>query len=282
MKKITVICAALAALLAFSGCSKSNVEINSISDLAGKKIGVQAGTTGEAWVQDNVKGAQISSFKTGMDAALDLKNRAIDAVVLDELPAKAIVERNADLKIIHDSEFANNKEAYAIAVKKDNAQLLSSINKTIADMKANGDYEKLVNAFMPADGKIQIPAAEALGGNSVLKLGTNAAFPPFEYVDGKNIVGFDITMGQRIAKDAGVKLEVVDMAFDSLIPALQSGTIDFIAAGMSVNEERKKNVDFSETYFESEQVIIVRKQLSSFQNGSMYFMLPFYYLTMRF
>ncbi len=259
MKKLTVICAALAAVLAFTGCSKSNVEINSIADLSGKKIGVQAGTTGEAWVQDNVQGAQISSFKTGMDAALDLKNRAIDAVVLDELPAKAIVERNPDLKIIHDPEFTNNKEAYAIAVKKDNAELLSSINKTIADMKANGDYEKLVNAFMPADGKIQIPAAEALSGSSVVKLGTNAAFPPFEYVEGKNIVGFDITMGQRIAKDAGMKLEVVDMAFDSLIPALQSGTIDFIAAGMSVNEERKKNVDFSETYFESEQVIIVRK-----------------------
>ena len=92
-----------------------------------------------------------------------------------------------------------------------------------------------------------------------LVVGTNAAFPPFEYVEGKNIVGFDITMGQKIAKNADMKLEVVDMAFDSLIPALQSGTIDFIAAGMSVNEERKKNVDFSETYFESEQVIIVRK-----------------------
>ena len=259
MKKMTVVCAALAAVLAFTGCSKSNVQINSIADLAGKKIGVQAGTTGEAWVQDNVQGVQLSSFKTGMDAALDLKNRAIDAVVLDELPAKAIVERNADLKIIHDPEFANNKEAYAIAVKKGNSTLLANINAVIAEMKSNGDYEALVNAFMPADGKIQIPAAEALTGNSVVKLGTNAAFPPFEYVEGKNIVGFDITMGQRIAKDAGMKLEVVDMAFDSLIPALQSGTIDFIAAGMSVNEERKKNVDFSETYFESEQVIIVRK-----------------------
>ncbi|MDY4831695.1 MAG: transporter substrate-binding domain-containing protein, partial [Treponema sp.] len=91
------------------------------------------------------------------------------------------------------------------------------------------------------------------------KLGTNAAFPPFEYVDGKSVVGFDITMGQKIAKTAGKKLEVVDMAFDSLIPALQSGTIDFIAAGMSVTEERKKNVDFSVPYFQSEQVIIVRK-----------------------
>ncbi len=259
MKKITVVCAALAAVLAFTGCSKSNVQINSIADLAGKKIGVQAGTTGEAWVQDNVNGVQLSSFKTGMDAALDLKNRAIDAVVLDELPAKAIVERNPDLKIIHDNYFTENKEAYAIAVKKGNAELLASINKTIADMKANGEYEKLVNAFMPADGKIQIPAADAVNGSKVVKLGTNAAFPPFEYVEGKNIVGFDITMGQKIAKDADMKLEVVDMAFDSLIPALQSGTIDFIAAGMSVNEERKKNVDFSETYFESEQVIIVRK-----------------------
>ena len=259
MKKLTIIAAALAATLVFSGCSKSKVEIHSAADLAGKKIGVQAGTTGEAWVQDNVQGANIASFKTGMDAALDLKNRAIDAVVLDELPAKEIVARNPELTIIHDKEFADNKEAYAIAVKKGNAELLSSINKTIADMKANGEYEKLVNAFMPADGKITIPAADAGNGSQVVKLGTNAAFPPFEYVEGKNIVGFDITMGQYIAKDAGMKLEVVDMAFDSLIPALQSGTIDFIAAGMSVNEERKKNVDFSETYFESEQVIIVRK-----------------------
>ena len=259
MKKITIIFVALAATLAFTGCSKSKVEIHSVDDLAGKKIGVQAGTTGEAWVQDNVEGAQIVSFKSGMDAALDLKNRAIDAVVLDELPAEAIVERNPELKVIHDMEFANNKEAYAIAVKKGNTELLASINKTISDMKESGDYEALVNAFMPADGNIKIPANEVLDGIKVVKLGTNAAFPPFEYVEGKNIVGFDISMGQKIAKNAGLKLEVVDMAFDSLIPALQSGTIDFIAAGMSVNEERKKNVDFSETYFESEQVIIVRK-----------------------
>lgn len=258
MKKLSVICAAMALTLAFTGCAKSKVTINSAADLAGKKIGVQAGTTGEAWVQDNVNGAQISSFKSGMDAALDLKNRAIDAVVLDELPAKAIVERNPELTIIHDPEFANNKEAYAIAVKKGNVELLSTINKTISDMKEGGEYEALVNAFMPADGNIKIPAAEASDGSKVVKLGTNAAFPPFEYVEGKNIVGFDISMGQKIAKNAGKKLEIVDMAFDSLIPALQSGTIDFIAAGMSVNEERKKNVDFSETYFESEQVIIVR------------------------
>ncbi len=257
MKKFSILVAAVA-VLALTGCSKSKVVINGKADLEGKKIGVQAGTTGEWFVEENIPGAQIASFKSGIDAALDLKNGAIDCVVLDELPAQEIVKRNPSLKIVRDPFFAENKEEYAIAVKKGNADLLAKIDDTINTMKKNGDYEKLVNAFMPADGNIQIPASEATSGNKVV-LGTNAAFPPFEYVEGKNIVGFDITMGEKIAKNAGMKLEVMDMAFDSLIPALQAGTIDFIAAGMSVTEERKKNVDFSVPYFASEQVIIVRK-----------------------
>ena len=259
MKKIGIILAAVLSI-ALIGCEKKEaVSINGVSDLAGKKIGVQNGTTGEAWVMENVEGVKLSSFKSGIDAALDLKNGAIDAVVIDELPASEIVKRNPELTIIRDPYFADNKEEYAIAVKKGSDDLLKKINSTIAQMKSSGDYEALVNAFMPTDGVIKIPANLKLEGDKTLKLGTNASFPPFEYIDGKNIVGFDITMGQKIAVTAKTKLEVVDMAFDSLIPALQSGTIDFIAAGMSVTEERKKNVDFSEPYFASEQVIIVRK-----------------------
>lgn len=257
MKKLLSVAAlALFAGLAFAGGKKDAVVINSVADLEGKKIGVQAGTTGELYVQENVAGAKISSFKSGIDAALDLKNGAIDAVVLDEQPAKEIVARNKDLKIVTD-KFA--REEYAIAVKKGNTELLESINATILKMKENGEYEQLVNAFMPSDGNIVIPPAPFLTSSKILRLGTNAAFPPFEYVEGKDIVGFDITMGNKIAQDANAALIVVDMAFDSLIPALSSGAIDFIAAGMSVTDERKKNVDFSVPYFESEQVIIVRK-----------------------
>ncbi len=256
MKKISLVCAALIAASVFSGCSKNTVTIKTAADLDGKKIGVQTGTTGEMYVQENVKDAKLSSFKSGIDAALDLKNGAIDAVVIDELPAKEIVARNPDLMIVTD-RFA--REEYAIAVKKGNSELLGTINAAIAEIKSNGEYEKLIAAFMPADGNIVVPGNVATSGASSVKLGTNASFPPFEYVDGKNIVGFDISMGQHIAVKAGAKLEVVDMAFDSLIPALASGTIDFIAAGMSVTEERKKNVDFSDPYYESEQVIIVRK-----------------------
>jgi len=259
MKKNVVVGMILLTALALTGCKKEKVVINGVSDLAGKKIGVQAGTTGETYVQDEVQGAIIASFKTGIDAALDLKNGAIDAVVLDELPAEEIVARNPELKIVRDPYFAENKEEYAIAVKKGRPELLSKINDTITAMKNNGEYEALVSAFMPVDGNIKIPAPAASNFTKVIKLGTNAAFPPFEYVEGKTIVGFDITMGEKIAETAKMRLEVVDMAFDSLIPALQSEQIDFIAAGMSVTEERKKNVDFSIPYFASEQVIIVKK-----------------------
>lgn len=261
MKKtiISVLLVLLALSAVFAGGKKEAVTITSVADLDGKKIGVQAGTTGELWCQENLPNAKVVSFKTGMDAAIDLKIGAIDAVVLDELPAEAIVAKNPTLAVIRDPEFTENKEEYAIAIKKGNQALVDSINKTIAKMKSNGEYEALVNAFMPAEGAIVIPAVTAVSSSTTLKLGTNAAFPPFEYVEGSTIVGFDITMGQKIANDYGASLEVVNMEFDSLIPALQSGTIDFIAAGMSVTEERKKNVDFSDAYYASEQVIIVRK-----------------------
>ena len=247
----------LTGALVFAGGSKEKVSITSAADLPGKKIGVQAGTTAEVYIQENIPDAKLISFKSGIDAAMDLKNGAIDAVVLDELPAKEIVAKNPSLMIVTD-KFA--KEEYAIAVKKGNKALLDSINKTIAMMKKDGGYEKLIAAFMPADGKINIPAALSSGAQGkILKLGTNATFPPFEYIEGTEIVGFDITMGEYIAKDCQAKLEVIDMAFDSLIPALSAGAVDFVAAGMSVTEERKKNVDFSDPYFASEQVIIIKK-----------------------
>ena len=257
MKKISLVALSLVAALAFVGCAKkNNVVINSAEDLQGLKIGCQAGTTGELYVQENVKDAKLKSFKTGIDAALDLKNGAIDAIVLDELPAKEIVKRNKDLTIV-DASFA--VEQYAIAVKKGNKELLDSINKTIMTIKIDGTYENLINAFMPVDGNIVIPEIADVDSKEVVKMGTNAAFPPFEYNKGAEAVGFDVSMSKLIAKDLNKKLQVVDMSFDGLIAAVQSGAVDFVAAGMTATDERRQNVDFSEPYYESNQVIIVRK-----------------------
>lgn len=90
-----------------------------------------------------------------------------------------------------------------------------------------------------------------------LYVGTNAEFEPFEYRESGNIVGFDIELVNEIAKLINREIEIEDMAFDGLLPALQTKKIDLIIAGMTATEERKKNVNFSEPYYKSQQAMVV-------------------------
>jgi polar amino acid transport system substrate-binding protein len=89
-------------------------------------------------------------------------------------------------------------------------------------------------------------------------VGTSADFPPFEYIENGQFVGFDMDLMREIAKIAGFELKFVDMSFDSLIPALRAGQIDVAAAAMTITEERKKVVDFSMPYWTADQSIIVK------------------------
>lgn len=100
-------------------------------------------------------------------------------------------------------------------------------------------------------------AVEAIKKKGTITMVTNAEFPPFEYKDGNEVLGIDAQVAQKIADKLGVKLQITDIAFDSCIPALKSGKADFCAAGMSVTDDRKKNVDFTDPYFNASQAIIV-------------------------
>ena len=98
----------------------------------------------------------------------------------------------------------------------------------------------------------------ACGNNyDTLKMGTNAAFPPYEYKEGEAIVGIDAEIGAAIAKELGAEFEIVDMEFDSIITAVQQGGVDFGMAGMTVTDERKEEVDFTSSYATGIQVVIV-------------------------
>lgn len=96
---------------------------------------------------------------------------------------------------------------------------------------------------------------------NTLVMGTNAEFPPFEMrggPDGEGIVGFDPDVARLIAVHAGKKLQIEDMKFDSLIPALNTGKIDMILAGMTVTEDRRRNVDFSDPYYKVTQIVLIQ------------------------
>lgn len=89
-------------------------------------------------------------------------------------------------------------------------------------------------------------------------IGTSADFPPFEYTEDGDIVGFDVDVIKSILKDQGYKVEIEDMSFSSLIPALKQKKIDVVAAAMTITDERDKKIDFSKPYYEADQSIIVK------------------------
>lgn len=94
-----------------------------------------------------------------------------------------------------------------------------------------------------------------------LKMATNAAFPPYEYYDDATgeIVGIDAEVAAAICEKLGYELEIVDMAFDSIVPAITTGKVDFGMAGMTVTEDRLQSVDFTSTYATGVQVVIVKE-----------------------
>lgn len=91
-------------------------------------------------------------------------------------------------------------------------------------------------------------------------MATNAQFPPYEYTEGNDIVGIDADMAQAVADKLGMELKIEDMKFDAIITAVTTGKADIGVAGMTVTEDRLKNVAFTDTYASARQVIIVRSK----------------------
>ena len=93
-----------------------------------------------------------------------------------------------------------------------------------------------------------------------LIVGTEAGFAPYEYMKGNEVVGIDMDIAQAIADELGKELEIKNMDFDGALAAVQQGKVDFVAAGVSINEERAEVMDFSHEYVSSTEVVVVNKE----------------------
>ncbi|ARU61890.1 ABC transporter substrate-binding protein [Tumebacillus avium] len=99
-------------------------------------------------------------------------------------------------------------------------------------------------------------------GKKTIVMGTSADYKPYEFHDtakGGEVAGFDVDIAKSIADQLGYQLEIKDMDFNGLIPALQAGTVDFVMAGMTPTAERKQSVDFSDIYYEAKNTIVAKK-----------------------
>lgn len=146
-------------------------------------------------------------------------------------------------------------------MKKKVISMMLCVTMAAGVLTACGSKEAVSDNSAVADGAGEDGTAEdsTEGSDSkeVLVLGTNAEFPPYEYHESQDIVGIDIDIAKAIAEKIGVEVEVEDMQFDSIIPALTSGKIDVGMAGITVSEDRMAFVNFSDSYTTATQVIIV-------------------------
>ena len=267
-KKLVMLLAAVAlmaaAMFTFTECGQKSTEgkqVTGVDDLEGASIGVQLGTTGDIYVSDyegDDAGTKVERYNKGADAIQALKLGKIDCVVIDEQPALEFVKQNKGLKIL-DEEFTN--EDYAFCLAKDNTELLDKVNAAIEKLQADGTIDDIINNYIGSEdqiGKTPYVKKDVDRSNGTIKVGTNAEFPPYEYYEDNKITGIDMDIMQAVCDELGMDMQIEDMAFDSIIAAISSGKVDIGASGFTVTEDRKKNVNFTDSYITTKQDIIVK------------------------
>lgn len=127
---------------------KADSDIKSIDDLAGKKIGVQLSTTGDIYATEDFGADYVTQYNKATDCVLGLTKGDVDAVIIDNAPAKVFVEQNEGLVLL-DAAYAD--EDYAIAVKKGDAELLEKLDTAITELIADGTVAKIVEKYIPSE-----------------------------------------------------------------------------------------------------------------------------------
>lgn len=261
MKKIIQnVFSILLLVLIIAGCDDSKKSITELEDLKNVSIGAMTGSTGEHLAKTRFSEAETKSFDDIMDGIAALKSGQIDAVITGYPAALNVTIHNTELMIIPEQvDFENT----AIAIKKGNDELLKSVNEIIAKFKNDGTFNDLKRRWLKTDllpyETVEIPIIK---DGEVIKIGTSATREPFCFVDeNQKITGHDGEFALRIAAELKRPIQFVDMKFSALIPALQSGKVDMIVAGMTATAERAKSINFSTSYFKNSQVIIVKKSI---------------------
>lgn len=292
---VSILLAVMFCVACFTGCGSSNnggsdtaaVDVRNakaIADLKGAKIAAQAGTF-HADALSQIPDVQSSTYPEFADLLTALKSGAIDGYIAEEPTALSVCGSNDELTYL---PFKNNDTGFiataadvgiAIGLKKGNA-LRDQINTVLAEITDEQRSELMEQIVTLASGgtvtEFAVHCDAPATTTGTLKIGMECAYEPYNWTDtegtslgavpissegqsGLYANGYDVQIAQYVANRLGLKLEIYAMEWDSLIPAVNSGAIDAIVAGMSPTAERSEQLDFTDTYYESNLVVIIRK-----------------------
>lgn len=149
------------------------------------------------------------------------------------------------------------QEEYAFGVDKNNPELLAAVNELIADSMEDGTFEKILDNNFGDGTAVAIESAEIDSSKEQLVVATNAAFEPFEYKLGDKYYGIDMEFAQLIADKLDLELAINNMDFDAVCLSVAEGKADIGMAGLTITEDRKESVNFSEAYYNASQKVVV-------------------------
>lgn len=239
-------------------CSSKNEKIKDLSQLKNKRICVLTGSAGDLAARKVFPYATFLDMVGSADAGLAVKTEKADAFIYDKSILQKIVEKNPELIILDEPI---SKLELAIAIKKENDQLISQMNVAINTLRIKGILDELKRKWVESN-YVSAPELRQVnnsGLNGILKMGTSAIFEPYTFQANGKFVGFDIELSVFIGELLGKKIEIIDMNFDALIPALQSRKIDFALSDFTVTEERKKMISYTNPYIINDISVLVKK-----------------------
>lgn len=229
-------------------------------EFADKTLAILSGSTFDAVARDKVGAKSYKYFDTVSKSVDAVLSGDADATVAEEPVARNWAAKNPDKLIVLYPPI--DIENYApIFPKKDGGKMVGEFNAFLEKVRADGTTEDMIKRWIDAPDSPPMPNIELQNPKKkTLKFATSDCDPPFSFkdADGK-IVGFDVEMARRFAQTLGCGIEVVVMDFADIIPAVSAGTVDFAANVITITEERKTLVDFSEPVYYGGTVLLARR-----------------------
>jgi len=160
------------------------------------------------------------------------------------------------------------QEEYAFGVDKNQPELLEEVNKFIAQIKEDGTYDKILNNYFGDGTPKAVTSAQPDPSKDQLVVATNAAFEPFEYTGAENNIyyGIDMEIAELLAKHLGKELVISNMDFEAVCLSVGQGKADIAMAGLTIKEDRKEYVTFSDKYYDAAQKLVVKTSDTTFDN----------------
>lgn len=168
---------------------------------------------------------------------------------------------SAKVKVI---EIDLTSEEYAFGVDKTQPELLTEVNDFIKKIKEDGTFDEILNKYFGDGTPTPVTSAALDESKDQLVVATNAAFEPFEYMDGENYLGIDMEIAALLAEELGLELVISNMDFDSVCLSVGQQKCDIAMAGLTVNEARKEYVTFSDSYYNAAQRLVVMADDTTF------------------